>query len=73
MRQLIVGNQTIIGFNIPAVPKELIAPLVPPLLNLIARKEVKIFAAKSFPLADVASAFEALSGRATIGRVVLTI
>ncbi len=72
VRQLIVGNQTVIGFNIPTLTKEMVAPLFPPLLDLIARRAVKIFAGNSFPLTNVRAAFEALSSRRTIGKVVLT-
>lgn len=73
IRQLIVGNQTIIGFNIPTMRRESIAPLVPPLLNLIAGKQVKLFATGSFPLAEVAAAFEAFSSRRTVGKIVLKV
>ncbi len=72
MRQLVVGNQTMVGFNIPTMPKEMIAPLVPALLDLIASRKIRIFAAHRFPLTQVTAAFEALASRRTVGKVVLT-
>ena len=45
--------------------------MCPELLSLIARARVKLFADTTFPLAEVKKAFEALSNRHTIGKVVL--
>jgi NADPH:quinone reductase-like Zn-dependent oxidoreductase len=45
---------------------------VPALLDLIKKGQVKLFAKHTFGLADVRGAFEALSNRQTIGKVVLT-
>jgi NADPH:quinone reductase-like Zn-dependent oxidoreductase len=45
---------------------------VPALLDLIKKGQVKLFAKDTFGLADVRGAFEALSNRQTIGKVVLT-
>ena len=72
IRNLIYGNRTVIGFNFPSLRPEQIAACVPGLLDLIARGEVKLFAANSFPLTEARMAFEALSSRGTIGKVVLT-
>jgi NADPH:quinone reductase len=72
LRQLIQGNQTIVGFNIPTVPPSMLAECLPALLELIEQGKLKLFAGNSFPLADVHAAFRALSDRQTIGKVVLT-
>jgi len=72
VRQLIHENQSLIGFNFPSLQPQQIAECVPDLLKLISDQEVKLFANTSFPLADVRTAFEALSSRRTIGKVVLT-
>jgi NADPH:quinone reductase-like Zn-dependent oxidoreductase len=45
---------------------------VPNLLDLISHQKIKLFANTSFHLANVRTAFEALSSRRTIGKVVLT-
>jgi D-arabinose 1-dehydrogenase-like Zn-dependent alcohol dehydrogenase len=49
-----------------------IASCVPGLLDLIGTGAVKIFARNSYSLDRVTDAFEALSSRQTIGKVVLT-
>jgi NADPH2:quinone reductase len=72
IRQLIYKNQSLIGFNIPTLRPEQIGECVPELLDLIAQGRLKLFANTSFPLAEVKQAFEALSNRHTIGKVVLT-
>jgi NADPH2:quinone reductase len=72
LRQLITANQTITGFNIPSVPRDLLVPLVPKLLGHIAGGKVRIFAGQSYPFAKVTAAFDALASRNTIGKVVLT-
>lgn len=72
VRRLIQGNQALIGFNFPSLRPEQIGPCVPELMDLIARGKVKLFAPNSFPLEEVKPAFEALSSRRTIGKVVLT-
>jgi NADPH2:quinone reductase len=71
MQQLIFKNQSIIGFAFPTLRPEQIGECVPGLLGLISQGKVKLFANNSFPLAEVKSAFEALSSRQTIGKVVL--
>jgi NADPH2:quinone reductase len=72
IRQLIYKNQSLIGFNVPTLRPEQIGECVPELLDLIAQGRLKLFANTSFPLAEVKQAFEALSNRHTIGKVVLT-
>lgn len=72
IRHLIYGNRTLIGFNFPSLRQDQIAACVPALLDLIERRDVRLFAANSFPLTKVRNAFEALSSRRTIGKVVLT-
>jgi len=69
--QLIHKNQTVIGFNIPSLLPEQIAECVPGLLQLIASGRLKLFARNEFRLEEVATAFEALASRNTIGKVVL--
>jgi NADPH2:quinone reductase len=71
VRQLIYGNQSLIGFNFPSLQPQQIAECVPDLLELISHQKIKLFANTSFPLANVRMAFEALSSRRTIGKVVL--
>lgn len=72
VRHLIYGNRSVVGFNFPSLRPEQIAACVPGLLDLIERRDIKLFAANSFPLDKVKEAFEALSSRRTIGKVVLT-
>lgn len=72
LRQLIHKNQSVIGFNLPSLRPEQIKESVPALLELIRNGRVKLFANHAFGLADVRNAFEALSNRQTIGKVVLT-
>ncbi len=72
IQQLIYKNQSLIGFNFPSLRPDQITECVPSLLDLISRGKVKLFANNSFPLAEVERAFEALSKRHTIGKVVLT-
>jgi NADPH2:quinone reductase len=72
VRQLIYGNQSLTGFNFPSLRPQQIAECVPDLLDLISHQKIKLFANTSFPLANVRTAFEALSSRRTIGKVVLT-
>lgn len=72
IRQLIYGNQSLTGFNFPSLRPQQIAEYVPDLLDLISHQKIKLFANISFPLANVRTAFEALSSRRTIGKVVLT-
>jgi NADPH2:quinone reductase len=71
VQQLIHKNQSIIGFNFPSLRPEQIQASVPPLLDLIQRGSVKLFANHAFALADVKEAFRAISDRRTIGKVVL--
>jgi hypothetical protein len=70
--QLIYGNQSLTGFNFSPLRPQQIAQCVPDLLDLISHQKIKLFANTSFPLANVRTAFEALSSRRTIGKVVLT-
>lgn len=72
VRQLIFKNQSVTGFNFPSLRPEQIGEAVPALLQLIVAGRVKLFANQSFELGDVRKAFEALSSRHTIGKVVLT-
>ena len=71
MTQLIRGNRTLIGFNFPSLRPEQIEACVPELLDFITRRELKIFASNCFAFEDVVPAFQALSSRNTVGRVVL--
>lgn len=72
IQQLIYKNQTLIGFNVPTLGAEKIAECVPELLKLISQGRIKLFANTTFPLVEVKKAFEAVSNRQTIGKVVLT-
>ncbi len=72
IQQLIYKNQSLIGFNIPTLRPEQIGECVPELLNLIAQGRVKLFVNTAFPLSEVKKAYEAVSSRHTIGKVVLT-
>ena len=71
VRQLIFQNQSITGFNFPSLQPSQIAGCVRPLLELIRSGQVKLFAQHSFALADVGKAYEAMSSRRTMGKVVL--
>ena len=72
VRQLIFKNQSVTGFNFPSLLPEQIGESVSALVELINSGQVKLFANHAFGLADVRKAFEALSNRQTIGKVVLT-
>lgn len=69
--QLISQNQSLIGFNVPALAREQLAECIVSLLDLIVAGRLQLFANNVFPLASVRQAFEALSSRSTIGKVVL--
>lgn len=71
IQQLIYKNQSVIGFNLPSMPPELLAECVPSLVSLIAQRQLKIFANYTFPLDQVSEAFAALASRQTVGKVVL--
>lgn len=71
VRQLIHKNQSVIGFNFPSLQPEQIRAAVPALLQLVANGSLRLFANDTFRLAEVKKAFEALSARRTIGKVVL--
>jgi NADPH:quinone reductase len=71
VRQLIFKNQSITGFNFPSLQPSQIAGCVRPLLELIRSGQVKLFAQHSFALADVGKAYEAMSSRRTMGKIVL--
>ncbi len=72
MRQLILKNQSVTGFNFPSLRPQLITSSVAPLMGLIAERKLRLFAHTSFPLENVREAMEAIARRATIGKVVLT-
>jgi NADPH:quinone reductase-like Zn-dependent oxidoreductase len=61
-----------IGFSVPTLRPEQIAEYVPEFLGLIAQGRIKRFANTTFPLVELKKAFEALSNRYTIGKVVWT-
>lgn len=71
IQQLIYKNQSVIGFNLPSMRPEQLAECVPNLVDLIARRQLKIFANHAFPLEQVSEAFAALASRQTVGKVVL--
>lgn len=71
IRQVIYKNQSVTGFNLPSMHPEQLAECVPNLLNLIAQRQLRIFANYTFPLDHVSEAFAALASRQTIGKVVL--
>jgi NADPH2:quinone reductase len=72
VRQMIYKNQSIRGFNLPSLRPETLAAAVPPLLELIGTKKIRIFADRSYSFADARQAFRRLAGGETIGKVVLT-
>jgi len=67
--QLVVTSW-LVGTPRPTSPEQL-AECVPNLLNLIAQRQLKLFANHTFPLDQVRAAFEALASRQTTGKVVL--
>ena len=69
--ELEAKNQSVIGFNLPSILREQVAQCVPSLLNLIAPRQLKIFANYTFPLDQVSEAFAVLASRKTTGKVVL--
>lgn len=71
VRQLIYKNQTLTGFNLPALPPQQVAECIPHLLELIVHRKIRLFARQSFPLTRVRDAFEAFASRKTVGKVVL--
>ena len=71
IRQLIYQNQSVIGFNFPSLKPSQIQESVPPLLELIKHRRLQLFANHTYALTDVKQAFQALSERRTIGKVVL--
>ncbi len=71
VRQIIYKNQSLIGFNFPALPPHAIAASVPELLDLIASGKLKLVAEHSFPLHQAREAFHSLGERQTMGKVVL--
>ncbi len=64
--------QSLIGFNVPSLRAEQIAECIPELLKLISQARIKLFASTTFPPVEARKAFEAVSNRQTIGKVVLT-
>ena len=68
---MILKNQSVTG-NFPSLRPEQIRESVPALLELISSGQVRLLANHAFGLADFGRAFEALSNRPTIGKVVLT-
>ncbi len=71
VRQLILKNQSLIGFNFPSLPPDSIGASIPELLELIRTGQVKLFAEQSFPLERVQDAFAAIANRLTVGKVSL--
>ena len=61
LRQLITGNQTLIGFNFPSLRPEQIQACVSKLLRLIGNGRVRVFAPNVFALSDAKRAFEELA------------
>jgi len=72
IQQMIYKNQTITAFNIPSYKPEVVAASVGSLLKLIADGKLRLFVARQFTFDKVKEAFEALAGRTTVGKVVLT-
>jgi NADPH2:quinone reductase len=71
IQQLIYKNQTLIGFNFPSLRPQQVSESVPELLNFIREGKIRLLADNEFPLARVRAAFEALTRRETIGKIVL--
>ena len=71
IQQLIYKNQILRGFNLPSFPRRQIEESIPHLLELIAKKKIRLFANSDHPLVEARTAFQALEGRKTIGKVVL--
>lgn len=73
IQQLIYKNQSVIGFNLPSMHPEprTAGRVCPNLVDLIVRRQLKIFANHAFPLEQVSEAFAALASRETVGKVVL--
>lgn len=68
---LIHNNQSLIGFNIPTQRPEQLGQCMGELLELVSSGVLKLFAGTAYRLDQFADAFEALSSRRTIGKVVL--
>lgn len=73
VQQVIYKNQSLIGFNLPSVSRKQIAEIIPRLLEVISQGKIRLFATRTFSLANVRDAFRALAGRDTIGKVVLNL
>ena len=71
IQQLIYKNQTLIGFNFPSLRPQQVAESVPELLDFIREGKIRLLAENEFPLVKVRAAFESLTRRGTIGKVVL--
>jgi NADPH2:quinone reductase len=71
MQRLIANNQTVQFFNVPTQSPAALAACVPPLLELVVAGKLRLITQHRFALADAADAFAALSGRRTVGKVVL--
>lgn len=69
--QLIAKQQSVSGFNITTTPQSQLGVCLSELLPLVAEGKLKFHVGASFPLAEFASAFEALASRKTIGKVVM--
>jgi len=69
--QLILKQQSVIGFNITSTPQSQLAACLSELLPLVADGKLKLHVGASYPLAEFANAFEALASRKTIGKVVM--
>ena len=71
LQQVIRKNQSVIGFNLPTLLPEQIAEHMPGLLRLIGEGQIRLIAEHAFALGEFRKAFEALSSRSTVGKVVL--
>jgi NADPH:quinone reductase len=71
VQQLIHKNQSLTGFNLPTIPVEQIGPCVGEFLQLVQQRKLRLFANTQFPLEQFVEAFDALSSRQIIGKVVL--
>ncbi|MFA6210824.1 MAG: zinc-binding dehydrogenase [Candidatus Obscuribacterales bacterium] len=68
--QLIRKNLTITGFNLPTMQSELLASCILALLKIITNEQIELHS-QVFALNNVQSAYAALAGRTTIGKVIL--
>lgn len=73
--QLMYKNQAVIGYWLAAWMKrpDKIAQAAAALMQYLAEGRLEIIVGQTFPLAEVAKAHEAMSGRGTMGKTVLTV